>query len=364
MRRLLLLPQQWWRERKRWRNVIFDGTVRVYYGFENLPQRSHLSSGGIVKCIDLQSAYPNTKKSPNILYLVSSALPPNAGIIVERARSAGAVVVLNQNGVAYSSWHGPGWEKTNDALGRVLHSADCVIYQSRFCREAADRFLGSFAGRHHVLHNAVNTAVFTPVPRSSFVGRNLRLLVAGSHGQAYRVMVPLQMLAVLRERGIDARLTIAGRFRWASREEEARENMQQCINELGLAGAVIMKGAYTQEEAPTLMQNADILVHAKYNDACPRLISEALACGLPIVYSSSGGTPELVGNDAGIGLPAPVDFESVHPPDPVAMAEAVIRVVASYDSYSDAARRQAVERLGMVNWLQEHTRIFSDLVAR
>jgi glycosyltransferase involved in cell wall biosynthesis len=364
MRRIIDLPQQWWQERKRWSDVRFDGSARVYYGYEDLPQKNQFSSGGIVKCIDLQSLFPNEKHSPNVLYLVSSALPPHVGVLISMARRAGAVVVLNQNGVAYPGWHGPGWERTNEALGRVLHSADFVIYQSRFCWDAADRFLGPFAGSYEVLHNAVDTDVFTSVVRSAPVGRSLRLLVSGSHGQAYRVMVPLQMLAVLRKRGVDARLTIAGRFRWKPKEEDARKNVLQRIEELELAAVVDLKGAYTQDEAPKLMQDADLLVHAKYNDACPRLIAEALACGLPIVYSSSGGTPELVGNEAGIGIPAPVDFENYHPPDPAAMAEAVIRVAANLDQYGAAARRQAVERLSIGNWLHDHRRIFSNLVTR
>ena len=364
MKQVISLPKQWLRERKRWRKVALNGEPRVFYGYESIPGQNQFSSGGIVKCIDLQTIFPNCTNAPNILYLVSSALPPQVGLILRRARSSGAVVVLNQNGVAYPGWHGPGWERTNERLGSVLHSSDFVIYQSRFCQEAADRFLGRFHGHHQVLYNAVDTDFFSPDLRPSLVGRSLRLLVSGSHGQAYRVMVPLEMLAVLRGKGFDACLNIAGRFRWKSREEDALCSVLDRIRELNLSEVVEVTGAYTQIEAPKLMQNADILVHAKYNDACPRLIAEALACGLPVVYSSSGGTPELVGNDAGIGLPAPVDFESFHPPDPATMAEAVIKVATSLGRFSQAARRQAVEQLSVRNWLAEHRKIFLGLVAR
>lgn len=363
MKQYLAPPGVWWRERRRWRNVVRNGEARVFYGFETLPERGQFSSGGIIKCLDLKSIFPNIIDAPNILYLVSSALPSHVGLILHRARREGAAIVLNQNGVAYPGWHGPGWERTNKTLGSVLHASNYVVYQSRFCKEAADRFLGKFNGCQQVLHNAVDTDFFTPLDRPSLIGRSLRLLVSGSHGQSYRVMVPLEMLSILRRKGIDVRLRIAGRFRWRSREEDALCNVHDRISELGLSEAVEIVGAYTQIDAPKLMQDADILVHAKYNDACPRLIAEALACGLPVVYSSSGGTPELVGSDAGIGLPAPVDFESFHPPDPAVMAEAVIRVAASLDSFSQAARRQAVERLSVRNWLEEHRNIFLGLVA-
>ena len=39
-----------------------------------------------------------------------------------------------------------------------------------------------------------------------------------------------------------------------------------------------------------------------YQDNCPTAILEAMACGLPILYSSSGGVPELVGEEAGLGI--------------------------------------------------------------
>ena len=76
------------------------------------------------------------------------------------------------------------------------------------------------------------------------------------------------------------------------------------------------------------MQSADILLHTKYNDPCPTVVLEAMACGLPVVYSASGGTPELVGDDAGIGVDAPLDWEHDHPPAPEALAEAVLVVAA------------------------------------
>ena len=62
------------------------------------------------------------------------------------------------------------------------------------------------------------------------------------------------------------------------------------------------------------MRRADLLLHTKYNDPCPTVVLEAMASGLPVVYSASGGVPELVGEEAGVGIPAPFDWEHDHPP--------------------------------------------------
>ena len=40
----------------------------------------------------------------------------------------------------------------------------------------------------------------------------------------------------------------------------------------------------------------------KYKDPCPNTVIEALSCGLPILYSASGGVPEIVGNGCGVAL--------------------------------------------------------------
>ena len=76
---------------------------------------------------------------------------------------------------------------------------------------------------------------------------------------------------------------------------------------------------------------ADLLLHTQYNDACPGLVLEAMACGLPVVYSASGGTPELVGPEAGLGVAAEQSWEKTYPPDPNKMAGAVLTVLEDRD---------------------------------
>src|SRR5206468_10667956 len=121
-------------------------------------------------------------------------------------------------------------------------------------------------------------------------------------------------------------------------------------------------GTYTQAAAPDVFRSADVLLHTKYNDPCPGLVVEAMACGLPVVYSSSGGVPELVGQDAGIGLPAPLDWERQHPPEPEALAEAVIQVVDRLEDYREAARRRAVEAFDSRPWIARHLEVFRGLL--
>jgi glycosyltransferase involved in cell wall biosynthesis len=99
-------------------------------------------------------------------------------------------------------------------------------------------------------------------------------------------------------------------------------------------------------------------------DPCPSAVIEAMACGLPVVYPASGGTIELVGDEGGIGVPHEATWERDEPPSADALADAVLRALASRDSYAVAARRRAAERFALGPWLDRHAEVFEALLAR
>jgi len=109
-----------------------------------------------------------------------------------------------------------------------------------------------------------------------------------------------------------------------------------------------------------VMNRSSILLHTKYNDPCPRLVVEAMACGLPIVFSATGGVSELVGEKAGVGVPGPLDWEHDHPPDCGGLVTAIGEVVADLEQYSKAARSRAAQNFDVGPWLDRHGEIFQN----
>jgi glycosyltransferase involved in cell wall biosynthesis len=142
----------------------------------------------------------------------------------------------------------------------------------------------------------------------------------------------------------------------------ARRAADELVTGLDLDGRVEFLGPYTQAEAPAVMVLGDILLHTKVNDPCPGLVAEAMACGLPVVYSASGGVPELVGEDAGVGVETPLRWDAIVPPDPAALARAVLAVRERLDEHREAARRRAVEQLDIEPWLRRHAEVFAELL--
>jgi glycosyltransferase involved in cell wall biosynthesis len=331
------------------------GAPVVGYG-QRVPSRGEVAVGGIVKLQELQQAFGEAALRYNVLYFVSSRLPDGAVGQARWARRKGAKVVLNQNGVAYPAWYGPGWDRENAPMSALLEIADHVCYQSAFCKTSADLFARPRGGPSEILFNAVDTRRFSPAPPAARAA--LTLLLAGSQDIWYRLDVALQVLAILARRGADARLLVTGRLRWIHQPAEARRQADARMRELGVADRVTFLGPYAQADAPGIYQSADLLLHTKYNDPCPAVVVEAMASGLPVVYSRSGGVPELVGADAGIGIDAPLDWERNIPPDPAAMADAVLTVVDRRRQFAEAARQRAVDVLDITWWIARHRAIF------
>ena len=350
------------RERARRREIAAtppraDG-VAVFYGVDRMPAAGEVVFGGAVKFHTLHRRLPNAPRDFNVLYLGSTSMPIDAPALVRLARLRGAAFVWNQNGVAYRSWYGDGWELENEPRARLLHEADHVVYQSRFCRLGADRFYGARSGPAEVIHNPVDTALFTPGPGARR-GRPLTLLLGGNQYQRYRLETALEALAAVRRHRPDARLLVTGALTFAP---DGETQARALAGRLGLEGAVEWAGPYSREQAPALMRQADILLHPKYNDPCPTVVLEAMASGLPVVYSASGGTPELVGEDAGIGVPAPLDWERDHPPAPDELAAALLSVAERLDDYAGSARARAVERFDAERWAARHRVLFEELL--
>ncbi|MEM0966821.1 MAG: glycosyltransferase family 4 protein [Verrucomicrobiota bacterium] len=328
----------------------------VFYGYERLPSRDGPASGGIVKLQDLSEVFPNCRWRANTLYLISSCYPWTVRWQVMVARFFGARVVLNQNGVAYPAWKPEGWEDENRRSAWVHNRADAVVYQSEFCRRGALEWLQvEECDDSQTLLNPVDLKVFSPRKDGACGNGSVSILLAGTHQFAYRVRVALETLSRLDDR---FSMKICGAYSWGDSEEASLEEARQWTETLGVGERVDFCGRYSQSEAPALFQSADVLLHTKVMDPCPRLVAEALASGLPVVYAASGGLPEMVARDAGVGVSSDENFERETPSDPDDFARAVREVSEDLSRYQAGARICAEQRFDRRMWIESHRSVF------
>lgn len=336
-----------------------DG-IYISYGHESIPYHGAIASGGIVKFQKLSQVFPNCTRRFNILYMLSSNYPVDAYRLCDLAKQKGAKIVWNQDGVCYPAWMPSGWEEMNKYMAGLLHNADYVFYQSKFSKFSSDHFLGQRKGPFEILYNAVDTDLFCPSrhKRGTILDAPL-LLTAGSKYFIDRIETPIRILHLVRKKYPKSRIIFAGPV-----QEHLRGPMNTLISELGLEDAVILLPPYTQNDAPEIFKKADIFIHPKINDPCPGVVIEAMACGLPIVYSISGGTPELVGKEAGVGIPTEVNWERFKQPIHEDWAEAVLAIAKDLDSYKEAARQRAIDNFDLRQWVERHRLIFSKLLCK
>jgi glycosyltransferase involved in cell wall biosynthesis len=342
------------RAAKRWARLAVGGKaapgIRVFYGWDRIPGPGEPVAGGTAKLQKLAARWPNRPSDFSLLYLGTTYLPRDLRPLLWLAGRRGARVVVNQDGVAYPGWAGERTDELNLPLRRALHAADHVVYQSEFSRRSSDEFLGPPGGSWEVLPNAVDIDRFTPgtPPADGPV-----VLLGGDQTQAYRLELGLESFRHVLDAHPSARLLVSGRL---------VSDPAPTLRRLSLERAVDFLGRYSQDAAPDVFRRAHVLLHTKVNDPCPTMVIEAMACGLPVAYAASGGTVELVGDEAGIGVPHDDGFERDEPPAAEAMAEAVLRVLVGRDRFAAAARRRVVERFSLVDWLDRHEAIFAALV--
>lgn len=345
-----------------WNKLLHYRHVCVYYGYPHIPQQHESVCGGMTKFQRMQHLFPNSGHYFNLLYLGSSTMPGNWAELLHLARQRGAKIVVNQNGVAYPAWDA-NWENTNQPYMQFFEHADYIFYQSRFAKLSADRFVKVRRHNWEILYNAVDTSLFTPA-RSVPDEQPLVLLLAGTQQHYYRLDAAVRTLAILVRAHVHAHLLVAGRLSWMADGTEARRMAQRLVMDQGVADHVTFLGGYTQEDAPAMFHQAHLLLHTQYNDVCPSVVIEAMACGLPIVHSQSGGVPELVGESAGIGAPSEVSWEREMPPDPAVLAQGVLQVFERRTEFAEAARQRAVEHFDLQPWLQRHQEVFERLLER
>jgi len=193
-------------------------------------------------------------------------------------------------------------------------------------------------------------------PRPEVVRRPGRIMTTASADVPLKGLVPLlEALAKLRTEH-DADLVVVGKPRRESRVGET-------IDRLGLGGAVSFVSGVSDQRLVELYAEATVAVVPSLYEGFSLPAIEAMACGVPLVATTGGALPEVVGTDRVTGLLVP-------PGDPGARATALGRVLADpvlAARLSTAARKRVLERFtwracaeGTVEhyrWVMDHARV-------
>lgn len=97
----------------------------------------------------------------------------------------------------------------------------------------------------------------------------------------------VQAFKILASRYAQIRMIIAG-------EGNELESLRQLVQGLGIEDKVVFLGAVPHDKVLEHYQKANVFVLPSLNEGMSNTMLEALACGLPIVATDTGGTKEMV----------------------------------------------------------------------
>lgn len=328
-----------------------NSLVKIFYG----GARTGNLGGPLVKVYRLNKLFPESKFDFNLLYCLSNTPYLNQKSF-KKIKSHKIPIILNQNGVFYKGWYPKGWREKNIEMSTAYHIADYVFWQSEFSKSTADIFLGKRQGPGEILFNAVDLNIFKPKKQNLILTSKVNFLIMGkfSSDKYYAIEPALIALKNNLLLGYNFHLSIAGYM-----DSALKKKTIELIDKLGIKSSVNLIGQYNQVEAPLIYRNSHVLIHLKYLDPCPNVVIEAMASGLPVIYSDSGGTAELVTGIAGSSIKTTINFEE--PPiaaNPLLITHAMIDILDSYDMRSKFSRDLAEKNFNLNSWHKRHANVF------
>jgi len=209
---------------------------------------------------------------------------------------------------------------------RVVKRLANLITVSESARRDIARDFGIPAGRLQVVPNGIDTDLFRPLPE---VEREPgRLIVTNSADIPLKGLTYLlrAVAAIGRSRN-HFKLVVIG----APKKEGAVERL---VCELGIGRWVEFTGRIGDHELVRHYARTSVAVVPSVYEGFGLPAGEAMACAVPVISTTGGGLPEVVG-DAGLLVP---------PADPAALAAAILRLL-DHPSYSHELGQRGFARV-------------------
>ncbi|MGC8635109.1 MAG: glycosyltransferase [Candidatus Limnocylindrales bacterium] len=203
-----------------------------------------------------------------------------------------------------------------------------------------------------VVPNSVPVELFRAPPLAE--RRPGELLYVGTRKADKGIGTLLEAFALARAERPELTLRLIGRAptlddenAWLARAES-----------LGIAGAVRFDPPADRAGVAAAMARADLFVHASRRETFGVVLAEALASGLPVVATRSGGAEGILGHDpSAVGALVPVD-------NPPAMAAAILETLARRGTFDpERLRAGAAARFGAAVIARRLLEIYRSAVA-
>jgi glycosyltransferase involved in cell wall biosynthesis len=163
----------------------------------------------------------------------------------------------------------------------------------------------------------------------------LRLVIVGRQEAGKGTDVLIKALPLIHRRHPHAVLNVVG-------DGSAVSMLKRKAAELGIGEKVAFHGKVNHAEVIRILQNAHLFCFPTQSEGFPKVVLEALACGLPVIATPVSVLPTLLGNGCGILIE----------PNPAAIANAVCGIASTPERYQvmSAKARMTARQYSLETW--------------
>src|SRR6478736_1076401 len=195
--------------------------------------------------------------------------------------------------------------------------------------------MGVPADRLHIVPVGVDPEIFGPRPDTARVPG--RLMTTASADVPMKGLAPLlEALAKVRAERPDAHLVVIGK-------PKSRSKIPALIDRLGLTGSVQFVSGVTTERIVELYAETEVACVPSLYEGFSLPAVEAMACGVPLIATTGGAVPEVVGTDGETGMLVP-------PGDPDALATQILRALGDADLRARVGAAGRARALDKFTW--------------
>jgi glycosyltransferase involved in cell wall biosynthesis len=204
--------------------------------------------------------------------------------------------------------------------------------------------------RLRVVYFAAETPSASAYAPSREGSKPFRLVVIGHMIEGKGQEDAVRALAILREKGFSASLTLVG-----SEQPEYGASLRTIARSVGVDGSITFVG-YVEDSFPFLRE-ADISLVCSRRECLPRVAIEAMKCGRPVVGARASGTVELIREDWNGLLYEPGDAS-----DLARQVEALVRDPDLADRLAQTAQTWAHTKFTTKNYVESFIDMASEVV--
>jgi len=230
------------------------------------------------------------------------------------------------------------WVPWMDEYPRVRRQAEWAVGVSRATiagsRYLAETISGFDVDKEKVklIPLGINTRLFKP--DSAVIKKPNQMLFVGRIHMVKGVDILFHALSMLVKKNKDIRLVLIGSSLGFKGYQVQEEKLRKLATSLGVDPYLEYVGMQPPEKVREFMQQSALLVLPSRRESFGTVVTEALACGTPVVATRCGGPEDLVNDRVG----ALVEKES-----PQALAEGLEKVLSSQHLYDAGALHAYVE---------------------